>query len=152
MSLKLHELPGDKGNRQTRKRVGRGEASGQGRTSGKGNKGHQARSGGAKSGSFEGGQMPLVRRLPKFGFSNASFRAPRGEVTLRQLNRFANGTTVDRALLHKAGLVKKSAQRIKVICKGMLEKQLTVRLEAFSPGAMTAIESRGGKWEIAKAE
>lgn len=148
MSLKLHELPGDKGKLQKRKRVGRGEASGLGRTSGKGNKGHAARSGGAKHGSFEGGQMPLIRRLPKFGFTNIPFKESREWVTLRQLNRFDDGATVDVAALQAAGLVRKSAESVKLICKGMLEKKLTVKLNAFSPGAKTAIEAKGGKWEV----
>lgn len=150
MSLKIHELPGDQGLLQKPKRVGRGEASGWGRSAGKGNKGHNQRSGGAKHGSFEGGQMPLVRRLPKFGFKNTAFRAERGWVTLRQLNRFEDGATIDADALRKAGLVKKTDEVVKVICKGMLEKRLTVRLSAFSPGAKTAIESKGGKWEVVK--
>ncbi len=151
MSFKLHELPGDKGNHQKRKRVGRGESSGWGRTSGKGNKGKQSRSGTNKGGSFEGGQMPLIRRLPKFGFSNVAFRESRAQVTLRQLNVFKDGTVVDPQKLYEEGLVRKSVVRIKLICKGMLERKLTVKLHAFSPGAQTAIETHGGKWEIVKS-
>ena len=151
MALKLHELPGDKGNKQHKKRVGRGEGSGWGRTSGKGNKGVQARSGRAKGGSFEGGQMPLVRRLPKFGFSNVSFAIPKAAITLRQLNKFEDGATVDLAALHQAGLINNSVKKVKIICKGMLERKLTIRLHGFSAGAQTAIETRGGKWEIVES-
>jgi large subunit ribosomal protein L15 len=82
MSIKIHELPGDRGKKQKKTRVGRGEGSGQGKTAGKGHKGQQARSGRAKGGTFEGGQTPLVRRVPKFGFKNTAFREPRAEVTL----------------------------------------------------------------------
>jgi len=150
MSFKLHELSADKGNHQRKKRVGRGEGSGWGRCAGKGNKGAQARSGRAKGGSFEGGQMPLIRRLPKFGFSNVAFADPKAAITLRQLNIFGDGTIVDVEALHQAGLIKNSVKRVKVICKGMLERQLTVRVHGFSSGAQTAIETRGGKWEIVK--
>ncbi len=148
MTLKIHELPGDPGRQKRKKRVGRGEGSGRGRTAGKGNKGHKARSGGAKSGSFEGGQMPLIRRLPKFGFENTAFREKRAAVTLRHLNRFEDGATIDKEALCRAGLLPKSVLRVKLICKGVLKKRLNVKLSAFSPGAKTAIEALQGTWEV----
>ncbi|MBI3735613.1 50S ribosomal protein L15, partial [Candidatus Sumerlaeota bacterium] len=136
---------------QHKKRVGRGEGSGWGRTSGKGNKGAQARSGRAKGNAFEGGQMPLMRRLPKFGFSNVSFRIPKTHVTLEQLNIFKDGQTVDWNLLRENRLIAKKDAQVKLICKGILKKRLHVKLHAFSPGAQTAIEATGGKWEIVQS-
>lgn len=148
MGLKIHELPGDPGRRGRRKRVGRGEGSGRGRTAGKGNKGKKARSGAAKGGSFEGGQMPLIRRIPKFGFTNETFRVSREAVTLRQLNQFDDGATIDREALVEAGLIQKHVKQVKLICKGELERKLRVRLHGFSAGAKAAVEARGGSWEI----
>lgn len=147
MTLKLHELPADPGKRQKRKRVARGEGSGHGKTAGRGNKGHNSRSGGGKRGPFEGGQVPLVRRIPKFGFNNP-FGPVRGEVTLRELNRFEDGTTVDLDTLRKARLATGRMQEVKVIVKGELERKLTVKLHGFSAGARAAIEAKGGSWEI----
>jgi large subunit ribosomal protein L15 len=149
MSIKIHELPGDRGKKQKKTRVGRGEGSGQGKTAGKGHKGQQARSGRAKGGAFEGGQTPLVRRIPKYGFKNTAFREPRAEVTLRQLDgKFEAGATVDPEALHAAGLVKKSVTRIKVIASGTLGKSLTVKCHGFSAGARAAIEAAGGTCEV----
>lgn len=154
MGLKIHELPADSGNRTTvsgvrkkKRRVGRGEGSGWGRTAGKGNKGVQARSGRAKGGAFEGGQTPLIRRVPKFGFSNAKFRIPRGEVTLEKLNRFEDGATVTVELLHSAGLITKAARRVKIIATGKLERKVTLKGVGCSAGAKTAIEAKGGSCE-----
>lgn len=149
MSLKLHELPADKGKRQNARRVGRGEGSGHGKTCARGHKGAQSRSGGAKGGAFEGGQTPLVRRVPKFGFTNLSFRALRAEITLGQLERFEDGAVVDPKALHAAGLIPKGAERIKVIATGNLTKRLTVKAHGFSKGARAAIEDRGGACEAA---
>lgn len=148
MTLRIHELPADPGARQKRKRVGRGKGSGHGETAGRGIKGHQSRQGGSKGGSFEGGQMPLTRRLPKFGFRNTRFRTPRSEVTLRELNRFADGTVVDIELIKKEGLVPKKVRTVKLICKGELERKLTIKLNGLSAGARAAVEARGGTWEI----
>lgn len=149
MSVKIHDLPRDPGKKQKKTRVGRGEGSGQGKTAGKGHKGVQARSGRAKGGAFEGGQTPLVRRVPKFGFKNTAFRAPRAEVTLRQLDqKFDAGATVDPAALHQAGLVGKNIERIKVIATGTLNKKLTVKCHGFSAGAKAAIEAAGGACEV----
>lgn len=148
MGLKLHELPGDPGKKQKRKRVGRGEGSGLGKTCGRGHKGAQARAGAAKGGAFEGGQTPLLRRIPKFGFSNVRFRTPRAEITLRQLDRFDEGSTIDLDALKKAGIARKGDQKAKVIATGTLSKKLTVRCSGFSRGAKAAIEAAGGSAEI----
>jgi large subunit ribosomal protein L15 len=148
MSIKIHGLPADRGKRQKRKRVGRGESSGWGRTSGKGNKGAQARSGRAKGKGFEGGQTPLIRRVPKYGFSHEAFRAVRAEVTLGKLNKFESGATVDPEALHGAGLIAKGVERVKVIATGELERKLTVKAHGFSKGARAAIEAKGGACEV----
>lgn len=149
MSIKIHDLPRDPGKIQKKTRVGRGEGSGQGKTAGKGHKGVQARSGRAKGGAFEGGQTPLVRRVPKFGFKNTAFREQRAEVTLRQLEeRFESGASVDPESLHAAGLVRKGDRRIKVIGSGTLGKKLSVKCHGFSAGAKSAIEAAGGTCEI----
>lgn len=149
MSVKIHELPGDPGKKQDRMRIGRGEGSGKGKTSGKGHKGAQARSGATKGGGFEGGQTPLIRRIPKFGFTNTSFREPRAEITLRQLeNKFEDGATVDPESLRQARLIKKSVRRVKVIGGGALKKKLTVKCHGFSAGAKAAIEAAGGACEV----
>jgi len=145
--LKLHELPGDPGKTQRKRRVGRGEGSGWGKTAGKGNKGLHARSGGSIKPGFEGGQMPLIRRLPKFGFSNVRFREKRAELTLADLNKFDDGATVDFEALRQRRLIPKQAQYIKVIATGKLEKKLSVRLNGFSAGARQAIEAAGGNCE-----
>ena len=148
MSLKLHELPADPGKAQKTKRLGRGEGSGRGKTAGKGHKGRQARSGHSKGAAFEGGQMPLIRRLPKFGFSTAKFRAKRAEVTLGQLEKhFAAGATVDAEALAQARLISRQAENIKILATGKLAKALTVRVSGFSAGARAAIEAAGGSCE-----
>lgn len=145
--IKLHELQGDPGKRQKPKRVGRGEGSGLGKTSGRGSKGQLSRSGGGKGPYFEGGQMPLIRRLPKFGFDNTRFRAVRATVTLDQLNKFEDGATVDKEALNKAGIVPKKVERIKVVATGSLSRKLTVKLSGYSAKAREAIESAGGACE-----
>lgn len=150
MGLKIHELPGDPGRRGRRKRIGRGEGSGRGKTAGKGHKGVNARSGSPKGGTFEGGQMPLTRRIPKFGFTNETFRISREAVTLRQLNIFEDGAVIDLDALVKARLVQKHVKQVKLICKGELERKLQLKLHGFSAGAKTAVEARGGSWEIVK--
>ena len=137
MTLKLHELPADRGALQRKQRIGRGEGSGWGKTAGKGHKGAKSRSGGSKGGAFEGGQTPLVRRVPKFGFSNVPFRVRRAAITLRNLNEFDEGATVD----------PKSVREVKVIATGELTRSLNVRLNRFSAGARAAIEAKGGTCE-----
>lgn len=145
--LKLHELIADPGKTQRKRRVGRGEGSGWGRTAGKGNKGHKARSGGAKGPGFEGGQMPLIRRLPKFGFSNERFRLKKAEVTLAQLSKFDDGATVDFEALCGAGLISKQVQHVKVLATGELSKKLHVKAHGFSAKAKELIEAAGGTCE-----
>lgn len=145
--LKLHELPGDPGKTQKKKRIGRGEGSGQGKTSGKGHKGKQARSGSGKGVYFEGGQMPMIRRIPKFGFSNERFAIKKGEVTLEHLNKFDDGATVDFAALVGKKLISKNTDYVKVLATGTLSKKLTVKLHGFSAKAKEAIETAGGSCE-----
>ena len=145
--MKLHELPGDPGRQQKSRRVGRGEGSGWGRCAGKGNKGQQSRSGKPKGHAFEGGQMPLIRRIPKFGFSNDRFRLVRAHVNLRDLNQFEEGATVDPAALHTRRMIAKKVQYVKVLATGELTKPLTIKAHGFSARARQAIEDAGGKVE-----
>lgn len=143
--MKIHELPGDPGRQQKTKRLGRGEASGVGKTSGKGHKGHKARSGGSKSAAtgFEGGQVPLYRRLPKRGFHNP-FRKEYEVVNLSSLEKsFPNGTEVTIDALRKARLASGS-KAVKVLGTGELKKKLTVHAHAFSGSAKEKIEKAGG--------
>jgi large subunit ribosomal protein L15 len=144
---KLHDLTGDPGKRQRKRRVGRGESSGWGRTSGRGNKGKQSRSGNAHGPAFEGGQMPFIRRIPKFGFSNARFKANKAEATLGQLNKFEEGDCVDLEALRQKGLIQKNVEYVKVIATGELTKKLVVKLSGFSAKARQAIEAAGGSCE-----
>lgn len=146
--MKIHELPGDPGIRQKTKRRGRGESSGLGRTSGHGNKGRQARSGKGDIGSFEGGQMPLIRRLPKRGFFNPFRKEFRG-VNLANLEKnFEAGATVDREALLRARLIKASEVNIKILGDGKLTKKLTVKANAFSATAKDKIAAAGGTAEV----
>lgn len=145
--LKLHELPGDPGKKQKTKRLGRGESSGQGKTSGKGHKGKQARSGSGKGAYFEGGQMPMIRRLPKFGFSNVRFAKQKEAVTLEHLNKFDEGALVDFDALVGKHFISKNTDYVKVLATGKLAKKLTVRLHGFSAKAKEAIEAAGGSCE-----
>ena len=146
--MKLHELSPNPGSTQTRKRVGRGAGSGLGKTSGKGHKGQNARSGGGVRVGFEGGQLPLFRRLSKRGFNNYEFRTVYATVNVSDLNRFEDGTTVTPELLIETGLVKKELDGIKVLGNGDLTKKLTVKANKFSDSAKTKIENIGGKTEV----
>lgn len=148
MSVKIHELPADPGKKQKRRRVGRGEGSGQGKTCGRGHKGAQSRAGASRSAAFEGGQTPLVRRVPKYGFSNVSHRIPRAEITLEKLERFEAGSVVDPEALHSARMIALKVKRVKVIATGKLTKSLTVKAHGFTKGARAAIEAAGGTCEI----
>jgi large subunit ribosomal protein L15 len=141
--MRLHELAPAEGARKKRKRVGRGEGSGHGKTSGRGHKGQRARSGGGTRPGFEGGQMPIHRRLPKRGFTNI-FRRDVAEVNIRDLDRFDSGATVDEAALRAAGLVKGAEKTVKLLGKGEIEVPLTIRLKAVSAGARRKIEAAGG--------
>lgn len=146
MSL-LSSLKPKAGSTHYSKRIGRGIGSGMGGTSTKGHKGQIARTGGTVRRGFEGGQTPLSRRLPKFGFTNAAFANNFQIVNLSDLNKLDG--TIDKTVLYKAGLITKSAQ-IKVLAKGDLTKALTVKAHAFSAKAKEAIEKAGGKIEVIK--
>ena len=144
--MKLNELSNL--NATARKRVGRGPGSGTGKTSGKGHKGQNARSGGGVRPGFEGGQLPLFRRLSKRGFNNYNFRTVYATVNVGDLERFEEGTTVTKELLIEAGLVKKELDGIKVLGNGELTKKLTVKAAKFSASAKAAIEEAGGTIEV----
>ena len=144
--MKLNELQNL--NATARKRVGRGPGSGTGKTSGKGHKGQNARSGGGVRPGFEGGQLPLFRRLSKRGFNNYEFRTVYATVNVGDLERFEEGTTVTKELLVEVGLVKKELDGIKVLGNGELTKKLTVKANKFSESAKTKIENIGGKTEV----
>ncbi len=126
------------------KRVGCGESSGHGKTSGKGHKGQKARSGGSIRLGFEGGQMPLIRRVPKRGFNNAVFKKEWAIVNLESLNRFENGATVDEKALLDAGLIKRPFDGVKILAGGELAKKLTVVANKASAASKEAIEKAGG--------
>ncbi|MFS8631282.1 MAG: 50S ribosomal protein L15 [Bacillales bacterium] len=145
--MKLHELKPAEGSRHARKRVGRGIGSGHGKTSGKGHKGQNARSGGGVRPGFEGGQMPLFQRLPKRGFTNIN-RKEYAIVNLETLNRFEDGTEVTPELLIETGVVKNMKAGIKILAKGELKKKLTVKAHKFSSAAKEAIEAAGGSLEV----
>lgn len=145
--MKLHELKPAEGSRHPRKRVGRGIGSGHGKTSGRGHKGQNARSGGGVRLGFEGGQMPLFQRLPKRGFTNIN-RKEYAIVNLETLNRFEDGTEVTPELLIKTGVVKNMKAGIKILAKGELKKKLTVKAHKFSSAAKEAIEAAGGSSEV----
>ena len=146
--MRLNELEKNVGATQRRKIVGRGRGSGLGKTSGKGHKGQNARSGGGVRPVFEGGQTPLYRRLPKRGFSNYEFKTTYAVINVSDLNRFDNGTVVSPALLKEVGLVKKQLNGIKVLGNGELTKKLTVQAHKFSKIAKEKIEKSGSKIEV----
>jgi large subunit ribosomal protein L15 len=145
--MRIHDLSPLGRSRKNRKRVGRGIGSGHGRTSGRGHKGQKARSGGTIVPGFEGGQMPLQRRLPKRGFTNI-FRREVTVVNLRDLNRFDGSAVVDLEALKNAGLVRKAEGGVKVLGKGDLAHPLTVKVDRVSKAAKEKIESAGGKVEL----
>ncbi|WP_099222904.1 MULTISPECIES: 50S ribosomal protein L15 [Listeria] len=145
--MKLHELKPAEGSRKERNRVGRGTGSGNGKTAGRGHKGQKARSGGGVRLGFEGGQLPLFRRLPKRGFTNIN-RKEFAVVNLDVLNRFEEGTEVTPELLIETGIVRNAKSGIKILSNGSLEKKLTVKANKFSTAAKEAIEAAGGKAEV----
>jgi large subunit ribosomal protein L15 len=145
--MKLHELKPAPNACKGVKRVGRGVASGWGKTAGRGNKGHKQRSGGQTSPGFEGGQMPLQRRLPKRGFANI-FRKRIAVVNIRDLARFESGSVIDRAALIKAGLVKGDWDGVKLLGNGEIQYPLTIQLVLISSAAKAKIEAAGGKVEV----
>ena len=142
--MQLHDLKPRPGARHRVKRLGCGESSGHGKTSGKGHKGQKARSGGSIRLGFEGGQMPLIRRLPKRGFNNASFKVSYAIVNLGELNSFESGTRVDEEALRKQGLIRGRFDGLKVLARGELTKSLTVEADKFSEAARQRIEQAGG--------
>jgi large subunit ribosomal protein L15 len=141
--MELSNLKPKKGARHAKKRVGRGPGSGHGKTAGRGEKGQKSRSGFSRTLGFEGGQMPLHRRLPKRGFTNI-FKKEYAVINLADLERFDNGATVDEAALRAAGLVKGQNDGVKVLGNGKLSKKLTVSATKFSATAKSAIEAAGG--------
>ena len=146
--MKLHELQPAAGSKKTRTRVGRGLGSGLGKTSGRGQKGQNSRSGGGVRSGFEGGQMPLYRRLPKRGFNNV-FAKQYAEVNVEQLNRFEDGATVDPVALIEAGILKNVRDGIRILGNGTLEtKNLTVIDNGFTKSAEEKITAAGGKVEV----
>ncbi|HOQ08645.1 MAG TPA: 50S ribosomal protein L15 [Syntrophomonadaceae bacterium] len=145
--MKLHEIQAPPGANKRTKRVGRGPGSGHGKTSTRGHKGQKARSGGGVRPGFEGGQMPLQRRIPKRGFTNI-FKKEYAIVNVQDLNRFEDGTEVTVELLRNAGLVKKVQDGVKILGNGELEKKLIVKAHRFSKQAEEKITARGGKAEV----
>lgn len=145
--MKLHELKPNPGTTKNRKRLGRGTATGQGKTAGRGQDGQNSRSGGGTRPGFEGGQMPLYRRVPKRGFTNI-FATRYSEINIDTLNRFEEGTEVSPEMLKELGIVKKQYDGVKVLGRGELEKKLTVKAHKFSKSAIEKIEAAGGKVEV----
>ncbi|EGK09762.1 50S ribosomal protein L15 [Desmospora sp. 8437] len=145
--MKLHELKPAPGSRKVRNRVGRGMASGNGKTSGRGQKGQKARSGGGVRPGFEGGQNPIYRRLPKRGFTNIN-RKEYALVNLETLNRFEEGTVVTPELLKETGVVKNLKDGLKVLANGDLKVKLTVKAHKFSKSAQEKIANAGGTTEV----
>ena len=145
--MEIHELSPAKGSTHVAKRKGRGHGTGNGKTSGRGHKGQRSRSGGGTRIGFEGGQMPLARRVPKRGFNNI-FAKPLTAVSVSSLNRFKDGTTVDMALLLESGVLSKCQYGVKVLGNGNLKKKLTVIATAFSESGKSKIEEAGGKAEV----
>ena len=145
--MKLHELHPAEGSTSAQKRRGRGSGSGLGKTSGKGHKGAKARSGGGKRPGFEGGQMPLYRRVPKRGFNNV-FRTEYAEVNLERLEAFEDGAVVDAAALLEKRIIRKELDGVKILGGGELTKKLTVKAAKFTASAKEKIEAVGGKAEV----
>ena len=145
--MKLHELSPAPGSVKDVKRIGRGHGSGNGKTAGKGHKGQKARAGRGIRAGFEGGQMPLHRRIPKRGFNNI-FATPYVAINVAALNRFEDGAVVNTEALLNAGIIKKAPYGVKVLGNGKIEKSLTVQVAAFSESAKAKIEAAGGKAEV----
>ena len=146
--MKLHELKKNEGATFRKKIVGRGSGSGSGKTSGRGQKGQNARSGGGVSPVFEGGQLPLYRRLPKRGFSNHDFKTVYAVINVGDLNVFNDGDVVTPALLKEKWIVKKQLNVIKILGNGTLEKKITIQAHRFSSSALRKIEESGSKAEV----
>lgn len=146
--MRLHDLKPRPGAKHRKKRLGQGESSGHGKTSGRGGKGQSARSGSSIRIGFEGGQMPLIRRIPKRGFNNARHATVYIPVNLASLERFESGATVDEAALRAVGVANGRGDGIKILAHGELTKKLTVIASAFSSTARTKIESLGGVCQV----
>ena len=150
--MKLHTLKPNKGSKHRVKRLGCGESSGHGKTSGKGNKGQKARSGGSVRPGFEGGQMPLHRRLPKKGFNNFNFKTRVSVVNVAQLEKsFEAGETVNEESLRSKNLVSRNCDVVKILGQGQLSKKLTIAVGAVSASAREKIEKAGGSVELPTA-
>jgi large subunit ribosomal protein L15 len=145
--MQLHELAPAPGSTKNVRRIGRGHGSGWGKTAGKGHKGQNARSGGGVRPGFEGGQMPLMRRIPKRGFNNI-FASKPASINVSDLERFTAGTVIDLELLKASGVCKKTDNGVKVLGNGELTKALTVKLSGYSESAKEKIEKAGGKAEV----
>jgi len=145
--MKLHELKPNPGSTKNRKRLGRGTATGQGKTAGRGMNGQKSRSGGGVRPGFEGGQMPLYRRLPKRGFTNI-FGTQFAEINVEVLNKFEDGAEITPELLKSEGILKKQLDGVKILGNGELAKKLTVKAHKFSKSAIEKIEAAGGKAEV----
>ena len=145
--MEIHELSPAKGSTHVAKRKGRGHGTGNGKTSGRGHKGQRSRSGGGTRIGFEGGQMPLARRVPKRGFNNI-FAKPLTAVNLSALSNFKSGATVDKEALLEAGIINKCQYGVKILGIGTLKTKLTVKAAAFSESAKAKIEEAGGKAEV----
>ena len=150
--MRLHDLRPRPGAKHRRKRLGQGEATGHGKTSGRGGKGQTARSGSSIRIGFEGGQMPLIRRIPKRGFNNARHATRYLPVNLESLNRFDDGARVDEAAMRSAGLANGQSAGIKILGDGELTRKLTVSAHAFSATAKAKIEAKGGTCELIAAQ
>ena len=146
--MKLHTLSPAEGSTKEKFRKGRGAGSGNGKTAGTGHKGQNARSGGGVRPGFEGGQLPLYRKLPKRGFNNSRFAKQYTEVNVQALNKFNDGEVVDSAALLKMGIVKVVVDGVKILGEGELTKKLTVKAAVFSASAKEKIEAVGGKTEV----
>ena len=146
--MKLHTMTPGAGATKTRKRVGRGPGSGLGKTSGRGENGQKSRSGYSHKPGFEGGQLPLFKRIPKRGFSNSKFKTEYAVINLSDLNKFEDGAEITPEILKDMGLVKQQLDGIKVLGKGTLEKKVNVKASKFSLTAKKEIEKLGGKAEV----
>jgi large subunit ribosomal protein L15 len=146
--MRLHDLKPRPGSKHRRKRLGQGESSGRGKTAGRGGKGQTARSGSSIRIGFEGGQMPLIRRIPKRGFNNSEFATRYIGVNVGDLNRFDEGARVDETALRSVGLANGRCDGIKILGSGDLTKKLTIVVSAISASARTKIEAKGGSVEL----
>ena len=146
--MKLHELERNREAKHERRRVGRGMGSGLGKTSGRGEKGQKARSGVSIPAQFEGGQLPLYRRLPKRGFSNSDFKIRYATINVEDLNKFEDGAVVTPELLHDAGILKNQLDGVKILGDGEITKKITIKAHKFSKSAVEKLEKSGSKIEV----